>query len=678
MTAPAGSRTVALDVAGRYWAEIDGLRAVAVLSVVLFHAGVPGLGGGYVGVDVFFVISGFLITGLLAREIETTGRLDIVEFYARRVRRLLPALAVVLAATLAGGAVWLTPAGEQQGLASSAWATAAFLSNIYFWQTQTGYFAGPSEQLPLLHMWTLAVEEQFYIVWPLAMLLVARLARYAGWQVGSALTAALVAGSAISLLACVLVTPARTTWAFYLTPFRAWEFGAGGLVALLGMSGAFGRLPRWAGVASGGLGLAAIAASVCLYDMATLFPGWAALVPVAGTAAVIGGIVVAPASPVAAILGTPLLVLIGRLSYSWYLWHWPLLAMARAASLGEHSLGRDLALVLAALVLSALTYWVIEEPVRRRQPWPFRGRGTTVAAGLALLAGTAVAAAGLRISGDAALAASEPMRAAALAKQQTFPFPSRCSQFQLPYPGLTPVEGCTVGAPSPLRIVLWGDSHAFHLVPTVAAYGEGAGVAVLPRAMGACKPHVASSSGTRLPHAAMVEACIAFNRDALGDMPRLAQSGAKVVVLAARWSVPSVWQVGLGAWQDALAATVERIRAADLAVLIVADVPGYPYSVPECVIRRGADACSLSRSEVEAERAATVTALNRIAARLDRVAVWDPVESICDADRCSPVRDGLVTTSDDQHLSVAAARRLKDSFGRALADLLKTHSVSGQ
>ena len=160
-----------------YLPEIDGLRAVAILLVVGFHVGVPQLSGGFIGVDVFFVISGFLITGLLARELAVSGRIDILDFYARRARRLMPALTVVLVFTIAAGAILLNPVGQQPELAQSAMAASTFLANVFFWRSQSSYFAGPADSMPLLHLWTLAVEEQFYIVWPLTLMAVAAVAR---------------------------------------------------------------------------------------------------------------------------------------------------------------------------------------------------------------------------------------------------------------------------------------------------------------------------------------------------------------------------------------------------------------------------------------------------------------------------------------------------------------------
>lgn len=661
-----------------YFAAIDGLRAIAVLAVVLFHAGVPGIEGGYVGVDVFFVISGFLITGLLARELAVTGRIDIIEFYVRRVRRLLPALVVVLLATLAMGAVWLTAVGEQQDLAASAWATAAFASNIYFWRTQTGYFAGPSEQLPLLHMWTLAVEEQFYIVWPLVMVAVGWAARRAGLALKPTLIAVLVVGSVVSFAACVLVTPVKTTLAFFMTPFRAWEFGIGGLLSLSVAALRGGGALRHAWTIVAVAGLAAVAASIVVFDGQTLFPGYAAALPVLGSAAIIAGIVAAPAGPVVRLLSVAPMVVIGRLSYSWYLWHWPVLAIARAHDLGERSLPRDLALVGLALVLSALTYWLVEQPVRMRKPWPFAGRGSAIAAGVALLGVTAALAGGVRMAADRQLAASPLLRAAATAQSERFAYPPGCAYFQLPFAGLSPAEGCTVGGKGPPRVILWGDSFANHLLPTFDGLGRMADLSTLPRAMGACKPHVQTFESTLRRYARSVEACIAFNNEVLAALPALARDGARVVVLSARWSVTSFWQQGHGSWRASLVETIAAIRRAGFDVLIIADGPPYPTNVPNCLARRGAAACSLARAEVDRDRTATLETLRAVAGSFDRVTIWDPTDELCDTSRCTPIKDGIVTMSDSHHLSPGAAAGLAPALGRVLLPMLARASAESR
>lgn len=280
--------------------------------VVAFHVGLPGFSGGFVGVDVFFVISGFLITGLLVREQEQSGRIDILDFYARRVRRLVPAMSMVLVAVMILGLVFLLPTGEQQALAKSVLAVTGFVSNVYFAVVQSDYFSARADGLPLLHTWTLAVEEQFYLFWPLALAMTAWLTRARLGQ-RRLLAWLIAAGSLASLAACVIVMWRWPQWAFFATPFRAWEFGVGALFALLPRGAGIG--PRWGAWLTLG-GIAAILAAVVLFSGRTLFPGMAALLPVAGAAAVIAGGAAAPMAGLTRLLGSAPMVAIGKVSYS--------------------------------------------------------------------------------------------------------------------------------------------------------------------------------------------------------------------------------------------------------------------------------------------------------------------------------------------------------------------------
>lgn len=654
-----------------YRPEIDGLRAVAVTVVVLFHAGLPGFSGGFAGVDMFFVISGYLITGLLVRELLEAGRIDILDFYARRVRRILPAFTVVMLATLAAAPFMLTPAGEQQDLATSATAAAAFVSNIYFWRTQTGYFAGPADQFPLLHMWTLAVEEQFYIVWPVTIIFLAAIARWFPAPIRRTLLTGFVLACAVSLLACIIVTPLRTTMAFYVTPFRVWEFGTGALLSILlpGSSwdgarpgiAAFMVVPGWA----------AIIASVVLFDKNTLFPGYTALLPVIGTASILAGFSAAPRdSRVMAPFRSLPAVIIGKLSYSWYLWHWPLLALVRAYALGEHDLARDLGLVALALVLSALTYLLVEQPIRARRPWPFANRGSAVIAGCLLLCTVVATSFVLGTTAEARLASSPAARAAREAATSKFTYPAHCNHFRLPFAGLAPVSSCTVGGAGPTRAVLWGDSHASHFLPAFETWGQRNGLSTLPRVMGDCRPYTLDAtsaySGLRRQQQ---ESCAQFNHSVLSTLPALKQQGAEVVVLSARWSHPSQYQRDNLDWGAHLKAAVKHIRGLGLPVVLIADIPGYHYNVPQCIARRGAEGCTQIRRDVETSRIKAVTILQDIAASDPGVRFIDPIDMLCDARSCRTMHNGTVLYSDYQHLSVAASQSAAVLIGTALAHI---------
>src|SRR5262249_36426990 len=469
-----GSKRCAARVSGEeYFPEIDGLRAVAMVSVVSFHVGLPMFSGGFVGVDVFFVISGFLITRLLYGELRDTGTIDILDFFARRVRRLLPALGVVLATTLLASVVFLTPVGEQQELSSSALATASFVSNFYFWRTQIGYFVDPSDQIPLLHMWTLAVEEQFYIIWPVAMALIAIMAKTWRISLAKSLMVVLSAGSVVSLLACSLTTSIRPDMAFYLTPFRAWEFGAGSLLAfVMARRTKSPRLPLLGSMLSF-VGCGAIAASLVWFHTNTKFPGFSALVPVIGAGSVILGATSAPGSQILRFLRWSPVVAVGKWSYSWYLWHWPLLAFSRVTSAGDHFMPRDLSVAVLALCLSAVTYEWLEQPIRRGKLWPFIDSRSTVLAGIFILVSAGGLAAATRLSADARVTGKTLLAAAWTAKSEGISYPDECSHLKSRFAGLAPIDRCTIGNSADQRfLVLWGDSHAYHFIPALVGYAE--------------------------------------------------------------------------------------------------------------------------------------------------------------------------------------------------------------
>jgi peptidoglycan/LPS O-acetylase OafA/YrhL len=326
--------------------DVEGLRAVAVVAVVLFHAGVPGLSGGYIGVDVFFVISGFLITSLMMREVARTGRLSLPAFYGRRARRILPASSLVLVTVILAAYHWLGFLRGDEIATDGTWA-ALFASNLRFADQGVDYLASQMAPSPLEHFWSLAVEEQFYFVWPAAVVLLIWL----GWRhaIGLVLSVAVLASFAWS------VVGTGTTWSYFSPATRAWELGAGCLLALLGDR--LDRIPERLAVALSGLGLALIVVAALSYDGDTPFPGYAALLPVGGAVLVLAG-------RGDALLGVAPLGLLGRLSYSLYLWHWPVLIIA-AQAYGPLGPAVRAQLVLLSLGLAVVTYTCVENPIRR-------------------------------------------------------------------------------------------------------------------------------------------------------------------------------------------------------------------------------------------------------------------------------------------------------------------------
>ncbi|UUR08137.1 acyltransferase family protein [Sphingomonas glaciei] len=460
-----------------YEPHIDGLRAVAVAAVLLFHAGVPGFAGGFVGVDVFFVISGYLITGIISREI-SDGSFSILQFYERRARRILPALLTVLTATLVVGAVVLVP-HQLTGLAQSTFATLSFASNIWFWRT-IDYFSG--DQHLLLHTWSLGVEEQFYIFFPLALGFFARVNR-----VGVGLAALFCASLALS----VYLTPRMPAASFYLLPTRGWELLIGAMLAR-------GRLtaPPWIGW----VGLGAILAATSLFDASTRFPGWVALLPTLGAASFIA----ARHSSAARLLSLRPVVGLGLVSYSLYLWHWPALLFSRQAGLDGPAWG--MVALLASLVLAVLSWRFIEGPFRARSAMPTGRLLKITAAGLMSVSLLAA----VSLSGLLSRYSSEALQFAAGSADK--PWSSiRCEQ-----------SPCIVGLGAP-RYALWGDSHAGALGEAVSLGADGPGRIV---AFNACPP-VLAFRPINLKGRDLNEC---FERNA-----GLATERAPVIILAAYW-----------------------------------------------------------------------------------------------------------------------------------------------
>ncbi|TDD98819.1 acyltransferase family protein, partial [Jiangella asiatica] len=342
-------------------ADIEGLRAVAVGLVLAYHAGLPWVPGGFVGVDVFFVISGFLITGLIVREVETTGRLRLARFYARRIRRLLPATAVVLAATAALTVAVLPPVRWAQTAGDIA-AAAGYVVNWRLAGDAVDYLSADAPPSPVQHFWSLAVEEQFYLAWPLLIIAVVWAHRRFGRR--SSPRRALVAGLAViavpSLAWSVHLTATSPGQAYFVSTTRAWELAIGAALALAATR--LARLPHRSATVAAWAGLGAIAVAALTYDATTAFPGHTALLPTLGAAAVIAAGTTTHRTSPGALLGTAPMRFIGGLSYSLYLWHWPLL-MAATAGWGGLSTAQGLLVVTASIVPAWLTHRLVEAPI---------------------------------------------------------------------------------------------------------------------------------------------------------------------------------------------------------------------------------------------------------------------------------------------------------------------------
>ncbi len=674
--------SVAAPHGDRYRPEIDGLRAVAVLLVVLYHVGVPGITGGFIGVDVFFVISGYLITSLLVLEAETRGRISLSSFYARRIRRLFPALMVVVVVTLLLGAVWLLPVfSEQTDLAKSAIATAFYVSNVYFWRFTGDYFGAPAELEPLLHTWTLAVEEQFYLFWPVLIIGVSWFARSRGADFKRLLLVVIAILFVVSLVIGVSQTAAHPRAAFYLMPARAWEFAAGGILALV--------LPRQGRSVAGAGWLAAlgllliVGAALYLNDRAP-FPGLNALYPTLGACGVIAGGALNQDSPAVRFLTTRPMVLIGLWSYSWYLWHWPLLAISRANALQNPDLPTDLGIGVVSLFAAAVTYYCIENPIRYKRPGPFSKPVSTLWMGAVISVLIAASAAMLALS--ARHVGREPRYAAAeAARYDTPPLRRACHQDD-PFRGLADRSRCIMGNPAKVRAMLWGDSHADHLSPLMQAYvAEQGSIGMIHRSYSSCRP-LETKAGEVME---LTSGCLEFNEAVQKELVELRTQGLKGVVLSAMWitlykdkvkafsagppafgNPPSTAQADYAT--HAVDEIVSKLVSEGLRVLIVAPTWIMPHRVPQCLVRHNNEECSAQRAPVDVQRRAAVAALRKIESEhRGSVRVWDPIDDLCDAQICPAARGTMAMYTDDLHLSASAARQLLPSAREPLTWLIQ-------
>lgn len=653
-----------------YRKDIDGLRAIAILAVVAYHVGLPGVPGGFVGVDVFFVLSGYLITSLLIAEARRDGTISLPSFYARRIRRLFPALFVVVCVTTVLGFFLLLPIfDQQQSLARSAIATALYVSNFYFWAFSPGYFDQSSDLQPLLHTWSLSVEEQYYLIWPLLVWLLLRHARQRTVRFEPLLMALTLIILAASLGWSIYGTPHHPEATFFLLPARAWELAVGAALALYLPTA---RYPAHVvGTIFSIAGLLAIGLSVALLSEEMAFPGYLAIAPVAGTALVVAGGQFAPSGVSTRVLSTRPMVLIGLLSYSWYLWHWPLLALTRAYMLEEANLARDLSIGLLSLVLAYASYRLVENPIRFERPGPFRRTETTLAAGIVISLVMCMPAAAL--GAWAKFIGSQDQRYKELISAAN-DRPNRgtsCHQASWQFKGLLPRNQCTFGSDSyPIRGVLWGDSHAEHFMPLMEAFSSNhPEYPVLVRSFAACRPTVIPKP-SKVPQQAR---CEAFNSAVRDELTVLKKQGASTVILSAHWEADFGRAIPYSRNRreadrerqraaettKSITATVDFVVGLGFRVLLFAPVPTMSHDVPSCLARRSPSECGVGRDEANTARGPVIDALTLIQARHpERVRIFDPIDTICSIERCSPISKNQPIYSDSNHITTKFSRSL--------------------
>jgi peptidoglycan/LPS O-acetylase OafA/YrhL len=624
-----------------YRPDIDGLRAVAVLSVVVFHAFPDALPGGFVGVDVFFVISGFLISSIIFKGLET-GAFSFIDFYKRRVLRIFPALLLVLVATLAF-ALSVLNVDEQKQIARHVAAGAGFVSNFVLW-SESGYFDSAAESKPLLHLWSLAIEEQFYLVWPPLL--------WAATRRRLSLRGVVVAVAALSFGANVVLFRTDSVADFYSPLTRFWELLAGALLAHATLHGGkASRVARdWVSLAGG----CAIVASLVLIERGRTFPGFWALLPVGGAVAIIAG--GAEAWLNRTLLSRRALVWIGLISFPLYIWHWPLLAFARLLESATPAAPLRAGAVAAAVVLAFLTYRFVERPLR----FGARRNGKAIALTIAM---ALVGCAGLGVAVLKKIPPPLTAAQAALAWTDADKFDPVCHRRfgrKFPY--------CRMSADRDATVALIGDSFANAYFPGVSREYARRGENLVMLGAAGCPPLLDIVSG----YAGQKDSCRGRTSDALravADTPSI-----KTVILAANWSLyvtgarlfhPEPWEIkpqqGGGSNVETsraqLGAAIDLLTKAGKTIVLLKQTPELDFDPATCATGgpRLATArppkCEMRSDEAKAFLRSYERVFDAFVAQRSHVKVVDPVPALCPADKCILFDGDLPIYRDDLHLS---------------------------
>ena len=670
-----------------YRPDLDGLRALAVLPVVFFHFDFPGITGGFVGVDIFFVISGYLITSIIVGGL-ASGSFSFAHFYERRIRRIIPAFIVMLAVT-AIAAVALFPPKELAQFGFSAAAAAAFFSNFFF-AFHTSYFSGSDSMTPLLHTWSLGVEEQFYIIWPLLL--------FACYRIGSRL--------AVSVLVVTLavVSLAYSEWGtttkhasqlFYLPQSRAWEFMLGAILSL-GIVPSIGT--RWLRDGLGLLGISLIAFAVTQFSPTTPFPGLWATIPCFGAFLVIHTGQHRDTATYRVLSLQPL-VFVGLISYSLYLWHWPIIAFAENYFGRAISLSEAIVLILVSIAFAVASWRYVERPFR------YGERKATVSPRLAFTRGLGALGLAACVGGVVYLGDGLPGRLGpdtlrfylpsrdhnALREEclggsaRMLPAASRCTK-----PALKPGNS--------YDIVVWGDSHGDALFPAIAAIGQSYGLATRQATRQACPPILgAQRAGLGYIKRGRADVCEKFKSALWQELKR--EPRPSLVVIVARWSMYTETSTEFtrgrrvfliddqGKALDietsrkvlarSLGRTVDAITALGIRVLLIGQPPEFFQDPNICfversILRRDVGDCLEQSRQVANERLRVSKEILQSVASGRSGATYVSLDSIlCDGQTCRTWKDGRPLYADKSHIDLTGARVI----GKALAEMPSVTSL---
>lgn len=634
--------------------DIQALRGYAVLLVLLYHSGLGLIPAGYLGVDVFFVISGFLITGIVRRAIDER-RFSLLTFYAQRARRLLPAALVVLPVTSVASAFVLTSTRYDEYVGQLV-GSIFFVANVVMWR-QTGYFSTDAIYKPLLHMWSLAIEEQYYLLLPIMLVLAP-----VRWRLPL-----ILAGTLASLVACLVIVGNRPSFTFYMLPTRAWELGIGSLTSFLPVRSRTSTRAKIAAAAA-----LAILVLVPLWPLPGPVPGWSTLAVCTATA-----VIIAVRAPIASrVFVVRSLARVGDFSYSLYLVHWPIFALVRSAYLTARlPVSLSLSLIVASLVLAYLLYVSVEEPIRRTQPrrrWIAAG---AVSASLAVIAATVAfqRAKPAVILARQALAPVAGLPGTHCFSEDTTRFDGRCHQFGEP------------------KFLLWGDSYSTHLVPGLVATSQHP---FAQASKGHCTP-LANYAAVAAPNEhGWTEGCLAFNRSVIDYLRTnttvrlvlISGNFARTLEEASAYAIRRVGDriervpLGIDAAVDAMRETVAAIRALGHRVVVISPPPPNDFDMGQCWERQSQGlpllgplrGCRLDLSRNPAAFRSFERLMDGFSRHAD-VPVIRLDHALCNGSVCASQVDGRPLFVDSRHLTELGSRHLGtlQRWGEAIQELAR-------
>jgi peptidoglycan/LPS O-acetylase OafA/YrhL len=654
---------------------IDGLRGIAILGVVAFHSGLPYVLGGFLGVDIFFVLSGYLIIGMIQRQMDRRD-FSLLRFYCARALRIGPPLLLVVFFTLAVAALIDFSPFELKWFGRSGAAVLALLPNIFF-EHEFGYFGPLADQQPFLHIWSLGVEEQFYLVVPVALIAIGA-ATGPRFRLGGVALVSVLSLTFVGSLAFFLNAPYQA--AFYLMPSRMWEFAAGGLVAL--PIATKWRAPAPAVAVTLYAGLALILAPLLFAGSSFRFPGPIGIAPVVGTAAVLWAGRTNHNQLGLSILAHPILVGIGLISYSWYLWHWSLLVLLRTYVAGHSNTLLDFMFcAIGGAAIAVVTYIAVERPLREfRHSSQFVRLSKWVLPATACIVGLSIALC-FGFEKEMSARASEP-QFSALRDALADPIDQICHETDVSKDAET-LAVCPLGE-GDKSVVLWGDSLAGSLVYGASEFAKSAGVRVILIWKAGCVPLL----GVDIAWLGVLKRDCSSHNNAVANLLRNGAFGhSPGLIIASAWLQYGergnlVAAVPAGSDQTnvdydlllrhSLDDTLQNVSQSTSHVVLVGPPPMWRYPIPSCefAVRArtlGSSYCTLARQAVSTQRMPVAQTIERVSAKFPNVEYVDPIDAFCGSTVCSPTRDEKILFRDTVHLSNIGATYLFDYMQRPLS-----------